>query len=369
RLTEHRALAENGTVLQHLMWRYDGVDNVLEVTDRRKGVDAERSRSLMAEYDDLYRLRRVRGSWGETAYSYTPSGLMRLKQSDDAAEDVGELDYGEEAGPHALTGFAGRPLEYDARGRLTDDGLRRYGWDAADRLREVSHESGAEVHNVFDGDGERRVRREVWPDGEEKTTVFLDDWSEVQDGKLVRYVVHHGQRVVRLGDETVDSEPSSVAGGGDSVEDGRRWIEVLGMLTATTVLTIVLVLTLGASAWRRRSGLVVATLALAALGLGSCEPKSRAVLPLRGSITTLTEADTVLFSDGAIGTRSEEVSADGQLTASFGAHAYGKTRFDSSSEGRKFAGTPRDGGVRVDMMGARAYVPELGVFASVDPHR
>src|SRR5690606_5564977 len=190
--------------------------------------------------------------------------------------------YGEEAAPHALTGFAGRPLEYDARERLTDDGLRRYGWDAADRLREVSHESGAEVHNVFDGDGERRVRREVSPDGEEKTTVFLDDWSEVQDGKLVRYVVHHGQRVVRLGEEPVDSEPSSVAGGGDSVEDGRRWIEVLGMLTATTVLTIVLVLvlvlvlTLGASTWRRRSGLVVATRALAALGLGSCEPESRA---------------------------------------------------------------------------------------------
>src|SRR5690606_5592766 len=93
------------------------------------------------------------------------------------------------------------------------------------------------------------------------------------------------------------------------------------------------------------------------------------VLPLRGSITPLTEADTVLFSDGAIGTLSEEVSADGQLTASFGAHAYGTTRFDSSSEGRKFAGTPRDGGVGVDMVGARAYVPELGVFASVDPLR
>src|SRR5690606_29810510 len=101
RLTEHRALAENGTVLQHLMWRYDGVDNVLEVTDRRKGVDAERSRSLVAEYDDLYRLRRVRGSWGETEYSYTPSGLMRLKQSDDPNEDVGALDYGDEVGPHA----------------------------------------------------------------------------------------------------------------------------------------------------------------------------------------------------------------------------------------------------------------------------
>ncbi|HEY6725470.1 MAG TPA: toxin TcdB middle/N-terminal domain-containing protein [Polyangiaceae bacterium] len=165
RLTEHRAAAADGAVLQHLEWRYDGVDNVLEVTDRRQGIDRDRSRSLTAEYDDLYRLRRVRGGWGETSYRYTASGRMVEKQSDDPGENVGELDYGDEAGPHAATGIVGRTLEYDRRGRLTDDGLRRYRWDAADRLLEVSHKSGAEVHNVFDGDGERRVRREVSAEG------------------------------------------------------------------------------------------------------------------------------------------------------------------------------------------------------------
>ncbi|HEY6722421.1 MAG TPA: toxin TcdB middle/N-terminal domain-containing protein, partial [Polyangiaceae bacterium] len=189
RLTEHRALAEDGSVLQHLTWQYDGVDNVLEVTDRRSGVDRGRSRSLTAEYDDLYRLRHARGAWGETSYSYTPSGLMDAKNSDDTDEDVGELDYGDEAGPHALTGFEERALEYDPRGRLTDDGMRHYRWDAGDRLLEVSHASGAEVHNVFDGDGERRVRREISSDGQESTTIFLDDWSELHDGKLVRYLV------------------------------------------------------------------------------------------------------------------------------------------------------------------------------------
>ncbi|HEY6725469.1 MAG TPA: hypothetical protein VI197_15645 [Polyangiaceae bacterium] len=177
----------------------------------------------------------------------------------------------------------------------------------------------------------------------------MDDWSELHDGKLVRYLVHNGQRLVRLGDENAASEPTGIAGSGDPAKDGRGLIEVLGMLTATTVLTIVLLLALGASAWRR-PGLVVVMLALTA-GLVSCKRESREVAPLSGSIATLSKADTVLLSDGATGTLSEEVGAEGEPTGSFGAHAYGGSRFDTSREGRKFAGTPRDGVVGVDMMG------------------
>src|SRR5690606_39012914 len=138
---------------------------------------------------------------------------------------------------------------------LTDDGIRQYTWNAADRLVKVTHDSGAEVRNVFDGDGARRVRRELSPSGNESTTIFLDDWSEVQDGRLVRYLVHNGQRIVRLADDNGAPSQSGLAGGVESSK--ARWApnghnEVFRMLTATTLLTIVLLLTLLARGWRRR---------------------------------------------------------------------------------------------------------------------
>src|SRR5690606_14627955 len=157
-----------------------------------------------------------------------------------------------------------------------------------------------------------RVRRELSPNGNKSTTIFLDDWSEVQDGRLVRYLVHNGQRIVRLADDNGAPSQSGLAGGVESSK--ARWgpnghNEVFRMLTATTLLTIVLVLTLLARGWRRRPRLVGALLLLGVAGLVSCpaerQPQS---LDLRGSITTLTEADTLLLSDGATGTLSEEIS-------------------------------------------------------------
>ena len=188
----------------------------------------------------------------------------------------------------------------------------------------------------------------------------------IADGSVVR----REQRPVRLAEGEGRLVKSGLAEPVESTKDGLARNEVLGMLTATTVLAMVVLMALVAQAWQRRRGLVLGLVPLAALGLWSCQEESQKSLPLlRGSITTLTEADTILLSEGATGTLSEAVSASGEVKGSFGAHAYGSTRFDTSSEGRKFAGTPRDDGVGVDMMGARAYVPELGVFASVDPLR
>jgi len=85
----------------------------------------------------------------------------RVDISSDPDVNAGDLSYGENAGPHALSVFQGEDLSYVERGRSVSDGVREYSWWAADRLEQVTGEDGAEVRNVFDAGGSRRLRRET----------------------------------------------------------------------------------------------------------------------------------------------------------------------------------------------------------------
>jgi hypothetical protein len=54
------------------------------------------------------------------------------------------------------------------------------------------------VESAFDASGVRRVRVERPATGATRKTYFLDAWSEVEDGKLARFIVHGGKRIARL---------------------------------------------------------------------------------------------------------------------------------------------------------------------------
>ena len=82
---------------------------------------------------------------------------------------------------------------------MLSDGDRAYTWDANDQLVRVVASNGSSVESTFDGAGMRRLRVETTADGATHRTVLLDPWSEVHDGRLVRYVVHEGRRIAQLG--------------------------------------------------------------------------------------------------------------------------------------------------------------------------
>jgi RHS repeat-associated protein len=85
-----------------------------------------------------------------------------------------------------------------------------------------------------------------------------------------------------------------------------------------------------------------------------------------GSVLTLGPDDALLFYDG-LGSLTEVARATGEALASTAFFPYGRTRYDSASETDKYTGVPRDSSVELDQMQARWYVPELGVWSSVDP--
>lgn len=383
RRVEHKVLATNGAIVQHLEWVLDPVGNILELRDKRTGVAPALDRSEVYTYDNLYRLTSVKGRWGETSWAHSASGNILSRTSTDPNQHAGAMTYGGAVGPHALTVFKGRTITYDPRGRMRDDGDRSYVWDDADHLTAVSSRAKtASQESIYDADGERRVRVEHAASGDH-TTHFIDAWSEVRDGKLARYIVHGGQRIVRLSDtngapmgDGSSSSPLTKSESGEPPAAGAKHASrSLPNDVATACIAIALLSTLTV---RYRSQLsralpaafpVIALWFLATTTSVGCKggQEDEPQQPIEdGTVLQLGENDELLFSD-AIGSLTETTSGSGSTKASSATFPFGLTRYDSSHETRKYANTPRDAGVGLDQMGARAYAADLGVWTSVDP--
>ena len=372
RLRERRARAASGSIIHDLKWSYDAASNIVGVADLRPGIDAGRDRTESYSYDNLYRLISAKGTWGTAAWSYSPSGNLIARKSSVAALDVGtSMAFGKGAGPHAMTQFKDRSLRYDARGRMFDDGDRSYSWDAADHLVKVSSKEGATVESTYGGTGMRRIRVERTASGETHTTHFIDDSCESRDGKLVRFLVHGGERIAKLADG--NGVPSGATAMNDeSSEPPADRVRMAGFArdlpSALICLTVFLVFVVR---YRRRVwtaiqyGAPMLALALVVFGCSSDHAEEPPQI-LEGSIHTLSDVDDLFFDD-AVGSLNEQTTGTGNAKASFASYPFGVTRYDSSGETRKYANTPRDASVGLDQMGARSYAPDLGVWTSADP--
>ncbi len=390
RRVETLTKAPSGGLLQRLEWTLDPVGNITKVTDKRPGVTLAKDRGEVYQLDNLYRLTAAKGTWGEATWRYSASGNVLERASSVGTLHAGPMTYGAAAGPHALSSFKGRSLVYDKRGRLLDDGDRAYSWNDADQLVGVLRKSnGASTSAAFDHDGVRRLRAED-TDGTKSTTVFVDDWAEVKDGRLQRFIVHGGQRVARLAESNGAGPGIAASPIGDGAAEPPS-----GCSTARTpmpgpttskaavarfldparwLLPVALLLAL-ARRYRTRllaSLRVLLPLVLLSLTLGSggvgCGHDAPTLPPVEeGTVLTLGVDDELLLADG-IGSLTETTTGAGEAKASSAVYPFGLERFDSASElTRKFAHTARDKGVGIDQMGQRAYVPEFGVWTSVDP--
>jgi RHS repeat-associated protein len=237
-------------------------------------------------------------------------------------------------------------------------------------------------------EGRRRVRIETSADGKKSTTHFIDPWSEVKDGKLLRYIVHADRRIARLHEST--GKPSAVPPVPQGEFVGPREREFLGFLGRLGALFAALWgialmasgrarLALGLASLRRafagiaRRPASAAALACVALVaslpvLTACGSDGGKSVPAieEGTIRQLSEKDTLLFHD-QLGSLLTETSGTGKAKARFTAFPYGVARHQSSSESRLYANAPRDTGVGLDHMGARFYAPDLGVWTLGDP--
>ncbi|MDX2053372.1 MAG: RHS repeat-associated core domain-containing protein [Polyangiaceae bacterium] len=230
-------------------------------------------------------------------------------------------------------------------------------------------------------EGVRRVRVEKAASGQESKVVFIDQWSEVRDGKLERYIVHADKRVAKLaaGNGAAAGAPTGIAGlkGGNTAGDAAggktgalaRFGSWFAQVAATGCLFLapLLLVVLG---WHYRRRLVwPARLALGALALlvvSACSSDSPKTAVPGGSVQVLTAEDTLIFSD-PLGSVLVETSGNGEVRGRFASYPYGVSRYDTSSEISKYATGIRDKSASLDQMGARFYSHQLGFWISGDP--
>lgn len=185
--------------VQELSYTYDEVSNLVAIDDGRPRRTVETDQTQRFVYDSLYRLISASGTYGAIDYAYDALGNL-TRQSSSAADprlELGVLRYGEGgAGPYALTSAGGRAYRYDAVGNQVAAGAATLRWDAGDRLIGFSSpELSAEY--AYDGEG-RRVRQVVRVGGLERHTLYPDQYSEVREGSLFRFVFAGDQRIAEV---------------------------------------------------------------------------------------------------------------------------------------------------------------------------
>ena len=106
RLTQLQSINGAGVTLQDLRYQFDGVSNIVAIADARPTRTSTDDDSRNFKLDASYRLTQVRyltGTLDQINYRYNPLGNMISQTSTVPAANLGILQYGQSAGPHALT--------------------------------------------------------------------------------------------------------------------------------------------------------------------------------------------------------------------------------------------------------------------------
>jgi uncharacterized protein (TIGR02594 family) len=419
RLNELSVTAKDGAAIEHLKWTLDNAGNLRKQEDLRPAVTPESDRTESYVYDNLYRLVGAAGTWGNTGWTYSPSGNLTARASTVADQQADAIGYEKGSHPHAMRTYRGRTITYDALGRMLSDGVRTFVWNEVDKLARVTGDKGASVDNKFDAGGERRVRTEHNADGTTAVTVFVDAWSEFKNGNVVRYIVHAGRRIAELARDsgtnvgsvfgevsTRESHRASRASPEPAKPNGNATKDFASLLLLGILIGICLHIFPGGGRSRTK-----AMLAMTAILCGACEDcqpgehldghdsadagnndspshdlgdagnndspsndlDSAADRPEDGqgpavgrAVELLTEADTLLFYD-QIGSLLHETNGQGVAAGRFAVYPYGAARYDTTAATRRYANSVRDIVSNVDEMGARYYSNEFGAWTAADP--
>ncbi len=158
RLLALKSVDRTDVILQDLHYRFDGVSNIVGIEDARPGRTPADDDSQTFVLDDLYRLTKVtytNGSADSIDYTYDPVGNLVRQTSTVPTANLGELIYGQGAGPHALTQVGGDTWRYDANGNLSTKAGWTYAWDIRDRLASATARTAFIQDHTYDYAGER----------------------------------------------------------------------------------------------------------------------------------------------------------------------------------------------------------------------
>jgi RHS repeat-associated protein len=343
--------------LTHL---YDVAGQLAETDD---GLAAEGlSLSQTFVYDDLRRLVGHTAAGTSQTWRYSDDGNL-------LAHAGRPLGYDDER-PHAAITLDRQALEYDAAGQLAEvsgDGpLPAGAWrfDPHGRVESFTAADGRRVEHVHGYTGERAIRREYDAAGQlAREVLYFTRNLEVRDGKLVRWVYFAGERIAE--------SPVPLPAGGFPEPPAETLTIAAPPLDPRLLLVLLLLafaLVLRVLAMRPRRLLAAA----AALVLAS----TAATLSCHSSPDrTLTPDEHTRFHVAdRLGSAALVLDHRGNVLARDAADPYGAPRLAWRADEGTAAPTYRFTGKEDDPMsgaiaiGARHYLPELGRWASPDPH-
>ncbi|MCK5356595.1 MAG: hypothetical protein KAJ63_15875, partial [Methyloprofundus sp.] len=231
--------------LQDLNYSYDNVSNITAISDGRSNAELDKigneinlstseARKFNAtqsfNYDNLYRLTEAKNTtvYGTIQYAYDQIGNMTTKTANlltaDQLMDLGAMSHGGSAGsqnrigrsagaspgPHAITGAQkgggdgskALSILYDDNGNVTSEREQSYQWDVKDRLVQMSKTDTVAQYRYDYGDirkykvvknAENQISNQVF---------YIDKFSEVRNGELIKYLYAGTQRVARSKDSS-----------------------------------------------------------------------------------------------------------------------------------------------------------------------
>jgi len=191
RLSQILTQNAGSAILQNLNYDFDKNGNLATL------VDNLRSNIRTYTYDSLDRLTEAHnvpasgGGYSNYYYQYDSIGNMIYKS------DVGQMTYGQNAGPHALTSASGYSYQYDANGNMIFGKNKTMVYDAENRL--ISSDNGQATENyLYDGDG-GRVKKSIVSGQQSAETVYIGSLYEVEsEGKITKHIFAGPNRVCSI---------------------------------------------------------------------------------------------------------------------------------------------------------------------------
>lgn len=200
RLMHMHALDRQNSLLLDLHYLFDGVSNLLGIDDGRLGCLISDNDSRAFTVDDLYRLTSVRytiGAQDTIDYNYDSIGNLIRQTSTITAANLGDLRYGQSAGPHALTQVGSQAWRYDANGNLLAKPNFNYRWDPYDRLATVTGPNNLQQEQDYDYAG-MRMSKVVRTSQGMHTTLYPYESVEVRGDQLINYVFAGTDRIAEV---------------------------------------------------------------------------------------------------------------------------------------------------------------------------
>ena len=228
--------------LQDLRYTYDEASNITRIEDNRPdatldalgaeiGLDSTEARKFNGTqlflYDSLYRLTHAANTqvFGSISHRYDRIGNM-LRQdaallTADPMMDLGAMASGgnsgnhghqgrapdDPPGPHAITATTQGPgpmtFAYDANGNMTTDRNMTLTWDHKDRLIALTNDA-TYAEYIYDYTDRRILKTVTTSNQPFDQVVYIDKFSEIRNGRLMKYVYAGDSRIVRS-----DSSPDS----------------------------------------------------------------------------------------------------------------------------------------------------------------